>query len=84
MALAGEAGDLVTWAEAGAGAREEELEELLEISPGVTASSGAAATVSRTRATEAAMASRDTEDLAEAVEVEAHLVVAAALEAEVR
>ena len=84
MDLAGAAGDLVTWAEEEAGAREAELEELLEISLGDMASSGEAAMVSRTRATVAAMASRDTEDLAEAVVVEAHSVVAAVLEAEVR
>ena len=84
MDLAEEAGALVTWEEAEAGEREEELEELLGTSPGATASSsGAVDMVSRIRATEVAMA-KDMEALVEAVEVAAPSVGAEALEAEVR
>ena len=85
MEPAGEEEDLVTWA-AEAGAREaeqEELGELLGISPGATgASSGEAAMASRARAMEAAMV-RDTAASVEEAE-EAHSVEAAVLEAEAR
>ena len=83
MDLAEEAGALVTWEGAEAGAREEELEELLGTFPGATANSGAVDMVSKTRVTEAAMV-RDMEAMVEAVEVAAPSVVAEALEAEVR
>ena len=83
MELAGEEGDLVTWA-AEAGAREAELEELLGISPGATGpSSGEAAMASRARAMEAAMV-RDTAASVEEAEAVAHSVEAEVLEAEAR